>query len=50
MQQTCKEGVQGQAQLSGESDPLGIVQTSKIWSYWQMVLAQSRNCPRKCNA
>ena len=47
MQQTSTEGIQEQAHLDGQSDPLGIVQATKIWSYRQMIYAQTRISPGK---
>ena len=50
MQQTSKKEILDKAWLSGEDDPLGIVQEIKIWPCWQMVYAQTRNRPRKWDA
>ena len=39
---TCTKGVQDKAWLGGKGDPLGIVQEIEIWSYYQMLHAQTR--------
>ena len=31
--------------MSGEGNPLGVVQNTEIWSYKQVVQAQPRICP-----
>ena len=33
--------------MGGKCDSLGTVQEIKVWLMWQMVNAQTRNCPRK---
>ena len=33
--------------MGSEGDALGIVQETEIWSYWQIVFAEIRICPRK---
>ena len=47
MQQTGTEGVNEQVQLGEKGDSQGIVQMMKIWSYWQMMHAQTRTSPTK---
>ena len=39
-------GIKGQ---DGKGDPLGIVQELKIWLYYQIVSAQTRISPKKCD-
>ena len=34
MQKTSAKGIQEQAWLGGEDDPLEIVQMTEIWLYW----------------
>ena len=46
MQQTSTKGVNDQAWMGGKGDPLEIVQGTEIWSYYQMVYAQTRIRPR----
>ena len=36
--------------MSGEGDPLGIVQEVELWLYERMVYVQTRICPRKWDA
>ena len=38
-----------QTRLGGEHDPLKIVQESEIWTYYEMVYAQTRIPPKKCD-
>ena len=42
-----KKAIQGNAQLDGERDPLGIAQATEIWPYRPIVDVEARNCPRK---
>ena len=47
MQQISTEGVQGEAQLGRQRDPLGNVQEISIQPYKQVVYARPGACPRK---
>ena len=47
MQQSSTEGVQGEARLDRQCDPLGNVQEISIRPYNQMVYAQPGTCPKK---
>ena len=47
MQQISTEGVQDEARLGRQGDPLGNVQEISIRPYKRMVYAQSGACPRK---
>ena len=41
MQQTSTEGVQYWAQQGGIVDPLGVVQKTEFWPYYQMIFVQT---------
>ena len=47
MQKTTTKEVHELGYLSGESDPLIIVQEIEIWSYYKIVYIQTRIRPRK---
>ena len=47
MQQTSAKRVQNNRQLGGRGYLLGIEQEIELWSYEQMVYAQTRIRPRK---
>ena len=42
MQQTSAKEIQEQIWVGGNDDPLRIVQKTKVWSNWQIEVAQSR--------
>ena len=47
MQQTNVKGAWDKTQLNGESDPLGTMQETEIWTSCEMVYAQTRIPPRE---
>ena len=44
---TSTKEVQDEVRLGGKGDPMGIVQETEIWSYYQMVYTQTRICSVK---